>query len=158
MLRIAIVGGCLALGACSPSFEDKLVGTWECTPAAQKADAPLKMTQTLTYGAKGDINGSILVEEKSEHADAVMRGKVTGSWKYNGSSVVHTTTEEFEELKVGDKVVPRDEVSPMLLSGFRPESTYDVTVDLQDNSLTWFEDVEKKKPIANCTRQTQTAS
>lgn len=142
------------MGACNPSFEEELAGTWECTPASQAADAALAMTQTLTYGNDGELSGAIRVVEKTENTTATMRGKVSGTWKYNGNSVVHTTTEEFEELRIGDDIVPREEVNPMLLAGFRPENTYDVTVDLKGDDLTWFEDAEKTKAIANCKRQT----
>lgn len=141
------------LSACSPSFEDTLVGTWECTPAGQKPDAALKMTQTLNYKATGQLGGTITVEEKTADKTAILRGKVSGSWKYNGKSVIHTITEEFEELKVGDKIVPKEEVNPMVLAGFRPENSYDVTVDLNDDALIWFEDADKTKPLANCKRQ-----
>lgn len=153
MQRIVLVMGCLALGACSQTFEDQLVGTWECQPADQKPDAALKMTQTLTYGEAGEITGAIKVEEKTETNLAVLRGKVSGKWEYNGKSVIHTISEEFEELKVGDKVVPREEVSPMVLAGFRPENSYDVTVDLNGDKLTWFEDAKKSKALATCSRQ-----
>ena len=153
MVRTTIVVACLVLGACSQSFEDGLIGTWECKPADQATDAPLRMTHTLSYAKSGDLSGSILVEEEAKDAKAILRGKISGSWKYNGKSVVHTMAEEFEQLEINGKVVPEDEVSPLVLSGFRPENSYDVTVDLKDDALTWFDDAEKSKPLANCSRK-----
>lgn len=143
------------LGACNPSFEDTLIGTWECKPADQAPDAPLRMTHTLSYEKAGALSGTIIVEEDAKDAKAVLRGKISGTWNYNGKSVVHTMTEEFQELKINGEVVPEDEVSPLVLSGFRPENSYDVTVDLQDDTLTWFDDPEKSKTLAKCTRKTK---
>lgn len=113
----------------------------------------MRMTHTLTYSKDGKIDGAIRVVEKTDDTTAILRGKVSGSWKYDGANVVHTTAEEFQDLKVNDKLVPESEVSPMVLAGFRPENTYNVTIDIADDDLTWFEDVERAKAVAQCKRQ-----
>lgn len=143
------------LSGCNPSFEDGLVGTWECKPADQVSDAPLRMTHTLSYARSGDLSGSIIVEEDAKDTKVVLRGTLSGTWEYNGKSVIHTMAEEFAELKINGKLVPEDEVSPLVLSGFRPKNSYDVTVELQDDSLTWYDDVEKSKPLAKCSRKSK---
>ena len=153
VVRFIIVVSGLMLGACSPSFEETLAGTWQCQPSGQEADAPMQMTHVLTYTRDGKVNGSIRVVEQAEDKTAVLRGKVSGTWKYDGESVIHTTAEEFQDLKIGEKLVPKDQVSPMVLAGFRPENTYDVLIDIKGDDLTWFEDEAKAKPVAKCKRQ-----
>lgn len=150
-MRKLVIASCVLLGACNPSFEDTLVGTWECEPA--KNDGAMQMTHTLTYSKDGKIEGAIRVVEKTEDTTAILRGRVAGSWTYDGASVIHTTAEEFQDLKVNDKLVPVEEVSPMVLAGFRPENTYNVTIDIVGDDLTWFEDAERKETVARCKRK-----
>lgn len=156
MLRISVVAAALAIAACSqsvsmPTFEEQLVGTWECSPA--NPNPARKQTQIFTYEPAGAISGSVTFEEASDGVTAILRGMVTGSWEHKDGKVLHTLTEEFEELRVNGEVVPADEVNPMIVASFRPETTYDVTVDLDGDTLTWFEDDDRAKKLANCTRQ-----
>ena len=113
----------------------------------------MQMTHTLTYARDGKITGSLRVVEKAKDTSAVLRGTISGTWKYDGKSVIHTTAEEFQDLKIGEKLVPKDEVNPLVLAGFRPENTYDVIIDIVGDDLTWFEDPEKAKAVAKCERQ-----
>jgi hypothetical protein len=149
-----LLAGVLLLGGCNevlgPSFEERLTGTWQCTPV--KTTPGKSMTYTLTYTPDGKITGEMVFTEKAGDATAALRGNLDGTWTYDGKVLGHKMTESFKDLTVNGKLVPREEVNPALIAGFRTEDSYNDPVDLVKEELVWYSDPERKQVDARCTK------
>ncbi|WP_143738105.1 hypothetical protein [Erythrobacter donghaensis] len=141
----------LALTGCGPSFEDKIVGTWECIPA----DQPEKVSVVLTmiYGKDGSVKGGMAVNDTSGPQALELRGKLDGTWTYDGTTLGHTMTESFESLAVDGKTLPDAEVPPEVKANFRSQDSYDDPVDLVEDQLVWYEGEERKTVAARCSKK-----
>ena len=151
MMRMMAAGAiCLALAGCGPSFEDKIAGTWECIPADQQAN--VSVTLTMTYDKSGTVKGGMFLKDSSQGQPVELRGTLDGTWSYDGTTLGHTMTEAFQELKVNGKVIPDAEVPPEVKANFRGEDSYDDPVDLVDDKLVWLDDPERKVVAARCSK------
>ncbi|MEP0192016.1 MAG: hypothetical protein ABJP70_00105 [Erythrobacter sp.] len=149
MLRIAILlAGSAALTGCGAGFEDKLAGTWDCGTEQEAPNS--KFTVQLSYKASGEIDGTMVYEETQGEDTMSVRGGLDGTWDYDGETLTHKMTEEFEELKVNDEVIPREQVDPALIEGFRGEDSYENPVDLVESELLWYKDDTRGEVELRC--------
>ncbi len=149
MLRIAILlAGTAALTGCGASFEDELAGTWDCATEQEVENS--KFTVQLNYKASGEIDGSMVYEETQGEDTMSVRGGLDGTWNYDGETLTHNMAEEFAELKVNGEVIPREQVDPELIEGFRGEDSYENPVDLVENELLWYEGADREVVELRC--------
>lgn len=149
MLRIAfLLAGAAALTSCGPGFEDKLAGTWDC--ATEQETPNSNFSVQLNYKANGEIDGTMVYEETQGEDTMSVRGGLDGSWDYDGETLSHKMAEEFEELKVNDEVIPRDQVDQALIDGFRGEDSYENPVDLVESELLWYKDESREEVELRC--------
>ena len=149
MLRIAILLiGATALTGCGPGFEDKLAGTWDCGTEVEAPNS--KFTVQLNYKENGEIDGTMVYEETQGEDTMSVRGGLDGTWDYDGETLIHKMAEEFEELKVNGEVIPRAEVDPALIEGFRGEDSYENPVDLVEEELLWYKDDTRAEVELRC--------
>ena len=156
MLRFSVLAPVfatgLALGASSgPSFDDQLAGTWDCKPEIAASDAT--MEYTLTYDRNGEVTGEMVFTQDNEEAKSVLRGSLAGTWSYDGKKLDHKMAETFKDLTVDGELVPREEVNPEVIAGFRSEDSYDDPVDLKEGKLIWYNDAERTQIGAQCTKR-----